>query len=387
MARASKNLLKAGPVKKKPAFTPRGLDAKYLGEEPTWEGQEFLNESQLSSKIAAAYNWYNYFLDAKFAREYLMVYMLENGMSKAAMTMVGKNVDWKLNQTMCKTARMLCMGLEHEKLRENLNAHLVKLVESGIAITEEEKKAAAAKVVFIKNPADNLIADIEEMIDHNPDEEWSTNFYSWLKDNRQAKPNQAKAIADYYQPICDELHLALLGKGRNGDLQLREAYEHMSKKQIQRRIAMYEGMINDCKSIVSNKRKAVTRKPRVAKPKSADKVVSKIKYQKEDTALKIVSVDPAKLVGATELWTFNTKYNVLSHYVAGEGGLSLKGTTLQNFTDASLQKKLRKPADVLPSITTSTSKSAERSFNSVTTKASAPNGRVNETTVILRAIK
>jgi len=52
-----------------------------------------------------------------------------------------------------------------------------------------------------------------------------------------------------------------------------------------------------------------------------------------------------------------------------------------------LQKKLRKPADVLPSITTSTSKSAERSFNSVTTKASVPNGRINEFTVILRAIK
>jgi hypothetical protein len=383
----AKNLLKAGPVKKKRAFTPRGLDAKYLGEEPTWEGQEFLNEDELSSKIAAAYNWYNYFLDAKFSREYLMVYMLEEGMSKAAMDMVGKNADWKLNFTMCKTARMLSMGLDSEKLRKGLNDHLVKLVESGMAVAEQEKKAAVAKVVVEKNPASALIGDIEEMIDHDPDEEWSANFYSWLKDTKQVKPNQAKAIADYYQPWVDELHLALLGKGRNGELQLREAYEHMTKKQIQRRIAMFEGMINDCKSIVSNKRKSVVRKPRKAKPKSADKLVSKIKFQKEDTNLKIVSIDPAKIIGSTELWVFSTKYNVLAHYVAGEGGLSLKGTTLQNFTEASLQKKLRKPADVLPSITTSTSKSAERSFNSVTTKASAPNGRINEFTVILRAVK
>jgi len=383
MARASKNLLKATPVKKKRTITPRGLDAKYLGEEPSWEGQEFLNEDELRSKIASAYNWYNYFLDAKFAREYLMVYMLDSGMSKAAMTMVGKNVDWKLNFTMCKVARMLSMGLEHEKLRTQLNDHLVKLVESGIAITEEEKKAAAAKVSFVKNPADSLIADIEEMIDHNPDEEWSANFYSWLKDTRQVKPNQAKAIADYYRPTLAELQEAEKTK----DPDLKYAYRHFTKKKLKERIAMFAGIISDCESIVSNKRKAVTRKPRVAKPKSADKVVSKIKYQKEDTALKIVSIDPSKLVGATELWTFNTKYNVLSHYVAGEGGLSLKGTTLQNFTEASLQKKLRKPADVLPSITTSTSKSAERSFNSVTTKASAPNGRVNETTVILRAVK
>jgi hypothetical protein len=383
MARASKNLLKAGPVKKKRAFTPRGLDAKYMGEEPTWDGQEFLNESELSSKIAAAYNWYNYFLDAKFAREYLMVYMLENGMSKAAMNMVGKNVDWKLNLTMCKNARMLSMGLENEKIRKALNDHLVKLVESGVAITEAEKKAAAGKVTFEKNPADSIIADIEEMIDHNPDEEWSTNFYSWLKDNRQAKPAQAKAIADYYRPTLAELQEAEKTK----DPDLKYAYRNFTKKKLKERIAIFSGIISDCESIVSNKRKSVTRKPRTAKPKSADKVVSKIQYQKEDTALKIVSIDPTKLVGATELWTFNTKYNVLAHYVAGEGGLSLKGTTLQNFTETSLQKKLRKPADVLPSITTSTSKSAERSFNSVSTKASAPNGRVNEFTVILRAIK
>jgi hypothetical protein len=383
----AKNLLKIAAPKKRRAITPRGLDAKYLGDEPSWDGQEFLNEDELNSKIAAAYNWYNYFLDHKSAREYLMAYMAESDMSKAAMSMVGKNVDWKLNLTMCKNARMLSMGLDSEKIRTSLDEHLVKLVESGIAISKEEKKAAASKPQYEKNPASILIADIEEMIDHDPDEEWSTNFYSWLKDTKQVKPAQAKAIADYYQPWVDELHLALLGKGRNGDLQLREAYEHMTKKQIQQRIAMFEGMINDCKSIITNKRKSVVRKPRKTKPKSADKVVSKIKYQKEDTNLKIASIDPAKIVGAKELWVFNTKYNVLAHYWS-EQGLSVKGTTLQG-VDAgrSKQKKLRKPADVLPGITSSTSKAAERAFEAVKTKEATPNGRINEFTVILRAIK
>jgi hypothetical protein len=100
-----------------------------------------------------------------------------------------------------------------------------------------------------------------------------------------------------------------------------------------------------------------------------------------------VSIDPAKLVGATELWVFNTKYNVLAHYVAGNGGLSLKGTTLQNFNESSLQKKLRKPTDVLPNITGSTAKAAERAFTSLKTKENAPNGRINEFCVILRAVK
>jgi hypothetical protein len=379
----AKNLLKIAAPKKRRAITPRGLDAKYLGDEPSWDGQEFLNEDELNSKIAAAYNWYNYFLDHKSAREYLMAYMAESGMSKAAMSMVGKNVDWKLNLTMCKNARMLSMGLDSEKIRTSLDEHLVKLVESGIAISKEEKNAAASKPQYEKNPASILIADIEEMIDHDPDEEWSTNFYSWLKDTKQVKPAQAKAIADYYRPTLTELQEAEKTK----DPDLKYAYRHFTKKKFKERIALFSGIISDCESIITNKRKSVVRKPRKTKPKSADKVVSKIKYQKEDTNLKIASIDPAKIVGAKELWVFNTKYNVLAHYWS-EQGLSVKGTTLQG-VDAgrSKQKKLRKPADVLPGITSSTSKAAERAFEAVKTKEATPNGRINEFTVILRAIK
>ena len=379
----AKNLLKIAAPKKRRPITPRGVDAKYLGDEPSWDGQEFLNEDELNSKIAAAYNWYNYFLDHKSAREYLMAYMAESGMSKAAMSMVGKNVDWKLNLTMCKNARMLSMGLDSEKIRTSLEEHLVKLVESGIAISKEEKNAAASKPQYEKNPASILIADIEEMIDHDPDEEWSTNFYSWLKDTKQVKPAQAKAIADYYRPTLAELQEAEKTK----DPDLKYAYRHFTKKKFKERIALFSGIISDCESIITNKRKSVVRKPRKTKPKSADKVVSKIKYQKEDTNLKIASIDPAKIVGAKELWVFNTKYNVLAHYWS-EQGLSVKGTTLQG-VDAgrSKQKKLRKPADVLPGITSSTSKAAERAFEAVKTKEATPNGRINEFTVILRAIK
>ena len=377
MARASKNLLKAAPVKKKRLITPRGLDAKYLGEEPNWDGQEFLNEEELESRIGRAYNWYNYFSDNKFNREYLMVYMLDCGMSKAAMNMVNKTSDAKLNSTMCATARMISMGLESERLRTKLNDYLVQLVHDGVELSEKEKKQT---VSYPKNPASDLIGEIDFIIDH---EKTFEEFYTWLKDKKQAKPAQAKVIADYYRPILNELQEVEKTK----DADLKYAYRHMSKKQLKDRIALFTGIVNDCESLVSNNRKSVVRKPRKTKPKSADKIVSKIKFQKEDTTLKIVSIDPSKLVGANELWVFNTKYNILAHYLAGEGGLSLKGTTLQNVSDKSQQKKLRKPADVLPTITSSTPKAAERSFNSLKTKESVPNGRINEFTVILRAVK
>jgi hypothetical protein len=129
------------------------------------------------------------------------------------------------------------------------------------------------------------------------------------------------------------------------------------------------------------------RKPRVTKPKTADKVVAKLKFQKEHTELKIVSIDPTKIVGARELWVFNTKYNVLTHYWS-EHGFSVKGTTIDMIDEGrSRQKKLRKPTDTLPLITGSTSKAAERAFDNLKTKETIPNGRINEFTVILRAVK
>jgi hypothetical protein len=132
----------------------------------------------------------------------------------------------------------------------------------------------------------------------------------------------------------------------------------------------------------------VVRKPRKIRVAPAEKIVARMKFQKEDTSLKIVSIDPAKIIGARELWVFNTKYNILAHYVAEtDAGLSVKGTTLQNVSDSSKQKKLRKPEQMLPGVLQGTSKAAERSFAGIKTKEGNPNGRINEFTVILRAIK
>ncbi len=378
----AKNLLKAAPPKKRRVITPRGLDAKHFGEEPTWDDQEFLNEDEIESRVGKALNWYNYFFESKDGRRYLTEYMTEQGMSKAAVSMIGRITDVKLNQTMCNVARMLSMGLQHEKLQNKLEAYLVKTVEQGVEIEKAEKAALAAKLnipTFDKNPAGDIIADIEHMIDN---EESFEGFYSYLKDTKQVKPAQAKAIAEYYRPWLEELQEVEKTK----DADLKYAFRHLNKKQLKERIALFSGIISDCEALVSNNRKSVVRKPRKTKPKSADKIVSKIKFQKEDTNLKIVSIDPSKIVGSKELWTFNTKYNILTHYVSDEG-LSVKGTTLQNVAESSKQKKLRKPANILPSITGSTSKAAERAFNGLKTKEAQPNGRINEFTVILRAIK
>ena len=192
----AKNLLKVAP-KKRRVITPRGLDAKHFGEEPTWDDQAFLNEDELNSRLGKAYNWYNYFYEAKEGRRYLNDYMTEQGFSKAAQTMLNRTSDAKLNSTMCNTARMISMGLDApQKLRDRLDGYLADLVEHGVEEAKKEKAAAAAVAnlpEITHNPASQLIADIEDMLDN---EASFDEFYKWLK-GKNVKPAQAKAIADY----------------------------------------------------------------------------------------------------------------------------------------------------------------------------------------------
>ena len=374
----AKSLLQMAPKKKVKRITPRGLDQKYLGEEPTWENQQLLTEDEIRSKIAAAYNWYNYFSNSKMNREFLEEFMVAEGMSKAALQMMNKVDDHHILPSTWKMARMITMGYDAPKERRIILFNdITQIVKRGIAIAEAERPPSAMSKSTVTN---NLLADVESMLDANDDQLFK--FYELLK-NKAPKPALVTDIANYYQPWLDEMKEVYATK----DTDFKYAYRHMTKKQIKERIALFEGIINDCKSYVGNNRKAVVRKPRKIKPKSDTVIIKSLKYQKEDVDLKIVSIDPTKIVGAKELWTFNTKYNVLAHYVS-DTGLSVKGTTLQNVNDKlSSQKKLRKPDQVLPDITGSTSKAAIRSFEALTTKASVPNGRIADTSIILRAVK
>jgi hypothetical protein len=369
-------------VKKRKTILPRGADARHLGAEPTWEDLQFLNESELLVREMAALNWYNYFFDAKDARKFILEFMETVNMPKVTMTMFNRLPDSQINSTTSALARMYVMGWEDSERRKKVESRIMDLCRKGADLVAEDKKQAAVKaVVPQKLPVNELINNIEQMIDE--ESESLSGFYEWLK-NRNAKPTDVRGVIDYYAGWFAELVEA---SERNADPQLKEAYAYMTKKQLKERVDLFSGIIADCESYLSNSRKSVVRKPRKTKPKTADKLVGKLKFQKEHTELKIVSVDPTKIIGARELWVFNTKYNVLAHYISDQG-LSVKGTTLQGFNEeGSQQKKLRKPADTLPLITGSTAKAAERAFENLKTKEASTNGRINEFTVILRAIK
>ena len=130
----------------------------------------------------------------------------------------------------------------------------------------------------------------------------------------------------------------------------------------------------------------VNRKPRTKKSVSKDKLISKLKFQKTNPQLKIVSIDPATIVGAKELWVYNTKSRKLGKYVADEfADLSIKGTSIIGFNETlSVQKTLRKPEEQLNAFKSAGKVQLRKFLDDIKAVDIKLNGRINDEILLLR---
>lgn len=165
-----------------------------------------------------------------------------------------------------------------------------------------------------------------------------------------------------------------------------EGYSHLKRPELNRRIKVCNDMLSDLDRIKSAAK--ATRKTRVKAPKTADKQVRFVKYKKEDSDFKLVSVPPIQMIGKTRLFTFNTKHKMLTEYVTTSvSGFEISGSTIKNFdTVNSRTTKLRKPDEILPDILKKTPKQIDAIFKNLTTKIYVPNGRINTDTILLRVM-
>ena len=137
--------------------------------------------------------------------------------------------------------------------------------------------------------------------------------------------------------------------------------------------------------------KAATKASRtikVKRPKSADKQVAKVKFKKEDNDFKVVSINPVQIVGKTRLYTFNAKHRELSmFYTDKPSGFEISGSTIKYFDkEQSIKVRLRKPMDILPLILDKTPNQIQKELSNLSVKVNTPNGRLNEETLLLRAL-
>jgi hypothetical protein len=169
--------------------------------------------------------------------------------------------------------------------------------------------------------------------------------------------------------------------------ELKEGYGNFSKPQLKKVITWCDQVILDCQKIMGSA--AQNRKPRKRKMKSPEELVAKVKVLDKFDELKLVSIPTTEIIGAMQLWVYNVKTRKLGCYHAEDaGGLSIKGTSLENFNESkSVHKKLRKPEVSLPEVLKAGKVLLRNYIDSIRAVESALTGRLNADTILLRSLK
>jgi hypothetical protein len=329
-------------------------------------------------------NFYDYKDTARWAREWVK----KNVQDKQLVENVRRVEDWRISTTVGGLCKMMLNGAQFtekrmnwimERLREAAQYGASKKQETQTQTTEEKKSPAD----IVKERTSDFIAQIEETLDMFNTKTWSdwSEYSVYNELQRGELPyNTAKAVVDYYTPLRNELKE--LVKKKSDDLV--EAYSHLGVRKRKQLLNVVQGIIDDAEKYMATK-KAV-RKPRKKKAVSATQQTSKVKYLKESAEYKAVSISPEKIVGAKEVYLFNTKTRVATYLTTSSTkGFEIKGTTIQNIDgETSYKKKIRKPEQWLSEVVKATKAKARKTLSDVRSKPSEANGRLNDQTLILK---
>lgn len=196
---------------------------------------------------------------------------------------------------------------------------------------------------------------------------------------QELKSAHMRHIVNIYSRRAEEAEQLI-----SSDKELLEGYANFSKPELKKLNQFFQNLLA-ATGMMQEAAKA-TRAPRKKKPISQEKQVSKIKYKKEDASLGIASINPVQILGAKEIWVYNTKTRKLAQYKALDiAGLMIKGTSLLNFSSQSKEKTLRKPAETLADFKKASKVKLRTFLDDLTTVDTTPNGKLNEHQVILRA--
>lgn len=344
------------------------------GGEPTWKNGE--------TSLTRALNWYNYHSDTKESKKFTLQYLKEIKAQKTDIELIERVSD-DYFQNLGFVCRMKLRGAPLSAENEKWIIEFIESLKNKKDFKVREDKPAVNIQERIADKSREYIGELEGEIDEClMSKDYVFEPYKWMQAN-SIKGAHTKYITDFFKKRLDELNEVLQGK----DIQLKEGYSNFSKTDLKRYISLLEKIVSDSEKTQHNAK--LTRAPRKKKAKSADKLISKLNYKKEDNGLKLVSVNPTDIVGCSQLWVFNTKTRKLGVYHASDaGGISVKGSTLLNYEESkSVQKTVRKPEVTLQEVLKAGKISLRKIIPDIKAVEQQLTGRINTDTILLRVIK
>lgn len=370
---ASKSLLAAKSKKAKTVRKTKSenylVNWKYLGEEPSYKGK--IDKVQL----IRAFNWYNVMTEEDEVRQYISDYLKE-AKHEILIKRINTIPFMHLPLSSAWIFRLHMRGVEiDEEMLGQAMLKLLNALEHEKVVREEKKPVDKPNIQErIRERGYDIIGDVEELLDKG--EKFS--MYEWLQKNEIPAMYSSK-IVDYYSPLVQEYIDALIDN---------EGYTHLTKKQLNEKIAFLNNLIEDCKRFSGNVKKA--RAPRKKKAPTTEKLLKNFVYLKAYNEYKLQSIDPATIIGAQELWTFDTKSNKLTVFrTRGPAGLTIKRTAIDGYdVDQSLTKKIgRNTEETLKKVLSGGKIILRKLMDEINVQPTNFTDRINNNTILCKVVR
>jgi hypothetical protein len=366
-------------------------DEKYTGPEPEWDTEAALgyDDATFDNRLRRCFYYYNYHYSQKDCKKHVVDWVKSKPdmFNKTQLSAFIRSPDRSISMTACSLIMAHRRGMplkpRHiEFLKEVITSAINDAEPEVVETAEGEKPKAYVPTIQdrLNEKTSELIGELEGIFD-DVVANTATKFkpYDWFQTNNVVQSQLGK-YEGLFRKRKEELELAQSKK----DEQVREGYSHFKATDFKRLIAWLDELL----SAVDQYRgvKKATKKARVKKAPSKEKLVAKLKYAKEDKALKVVSINPADIVGSSELWVYNSKTRKLGKYVAASyQTLSIKGTSITGYdVDKSVSKTLRKPDEQLKEFAKAGKISLRTFMKDIKAVETKLNGRIGTDTLLLR---
>jgi len=377
-------------AKVKATRNPLFGDEKYVGGEPKWDTERAstMAESEFDNFLRKSFYYYNYFYNQKDTKKYVVEWLRTNKeFDKDEIRAFERSSDRAVPMTVHSLIMAHRQGMP---LREHHIAFIDKQVEQAIngadaEVVEVVDNTPKAYVPTIQDRLNEKTADTIGELEGHYDEfignpTYTFKPYDFLVANNVPQ-SQLTKYEILFQARFDELKLAFTKE----DEQLVEGYSQYKTADYKRIFAFIDQILNDI--IQYRGVKKATKKVRAPRSISKEKVVAKLKYLKEEKALKLVSINPADIPGSQELWTYNTKTRKIGKYVADSltGPLTVKGTSITGYDEhKSTSKTLRKPEEKLKEFAKATKVELRKFLENIKATETLLNGRISADVILLR---
>lgn len=358
MTRTPRALRKASAPVKRISYTEAQLiNAKYLGkEEPTYDHIE-LTQTEYGRML----NWYNYMSSAEEAREWLNEYL--EALDRHGDIEILKQLPlYECSAVAGHVARIILRGyVPPTDSTAFINRHVLGAVSKFQPATNDNSVTDAV------DKESRLLAVLDSKLGRGE----RFDVAKWFADNR-VTALQAQLIADFERPRAVELALT---------------FKKTKDSALIPRLAVFSDIIKACDSFAEIKAEQPKkiRKTRAKRPVSIEKKLKLVKWQQNSAEFGISSVDPSKVIGASEVVLFNTKWNFITVL---RGKLDINRTSIIGYDESRSESKRigRGAKQKLADLAKANTKRIEKILGDIDTAPVDIKDRFNEDIIVVRVI-